>query len=92
MVINEDDKFKTTFSVSAGHYEWNVMPFRLKHAPSKFQKVMDNIFKPYFDWLLVYIDDILIFSKNVHDHLKHVQKLYNLSKPMDWFLERKILN
>ena len=63
MAIVEKDKVKTTFSIPVGHYEWNVMPFGLKHAPSKFQKVMDSIFKPYFDWLMVYIDDILIFYK-----------------------------
>ena len=45
VAIAEKDKFKTAFSIPAGHYEWNVMPFGLKHAPSKFQKVMDSIFK-----------------------------------------------
>ena len=77
--INEEDKFKTAFSIPAGHYEWNVMPFGLKNSPSKFQKVMDDIFKPYFDWLLVYIDDVLIFSKNIYDHFKHVN-IFMLSK------------
>ena len=80
VAINEYDKFKTAFNVSIGHYGWNVMPFGLKHAPSKFQKVMDNIFKPYFYWLLVYIDDILIFSKKFHDHFKHIQKFVQLVK------------
>lgn len=63
VAISEKDKFKTTFSVPTGNYEWNVMPFSLKHAPSKFQKVMDSIFKPFFDWLIVYIDDILFCQK-----------------------------
>ena len=72
VAIKEEDKFKIAFSIPAGHYEWNVMPFGLKHVPSKFQKVMDSIFKPYFKLLIVYIDDILIFSKNLHDHFKHV--------------------
>ena len=72
MAIAEKDKFKIAFNIPPGHYEWNVMPFGLKHDPSKFRKVMDSIFKPYFDWLMVYIDDILIFSKNIHDHFKRV--------------------
>eukprot|EP00253_Pinus_taeda_P016901 PITA_16901 len=72
VAIEESDKFKTAFSIPAGHYEWNVMPFGLKNAPSKFQKVMDDIFKPYFNWLIVYIDDVLIFSKNIDEHFKHI--------------------
>ena len=51
------------------------MPFGLKHAPSKFQKFMDSIFKPYFDWFPVYIDDILIFSKNKEDYIKYIYKV-----------------
>ena len=62
VVVKEAHKFKTTFNVLVEHYEWNVMPFGLKNAPSKFQRVKDNIFKPYYDWLIVYIDDILVFS------------------------------
>ena len=65
VAIKEEDKFKTSFSVPAGHYEWNIMPFRLKNAPSKFQRVMDNVLNPYFDWMIVYIDDILMFSDSI---------------------------
>ena len=63
--------------------------FWTKHALSKFQKVMDNIFKPYFDWLLVYIDYILIFSKIVHDHFKHIQKFVQLVKTNGLVLSKK---
>jgi len=41
---------------------------------------MDGIFKPYFDWLIVYIDDVLIFSKNIQEHFKHVNIFKNLVK------------
>lgn len=74
VAIAEKDKFKTTFSIPAGHYEWNVMHFGLKNAPSKFQKVMDIIFEPYFDWLILYIDDVLIFSKNIQEPFKNLVK------------------
>jgi len=47
--VKEEDKFKTAFSVPVGHYEWNVMPFSLNNAPTKFQRVMDNALKQYFD-------------------------------------------
>ena len=72
VAIKEEDKFKTTFNIPAGHYEWNVNPFELKNAPSKFQQIMDNILKSYFDWLIVYIDDILVFSNSVEKHFKHL--------------------
>jgi hypothetical protein len=47
--------------------------FGLKHAPSKFQRVMDEAFQAYFDWLIVYIDDILVFSSSIEQHFKHLQ-------------------
>jgi len=89
VAISEKDKFKTTFNIPVGHYEWNVMPFGLKNAPSKFQKVMDNIFKPYFDWLIVYIDDVLIFSKNIDEQFKHVNIFKNLVKHNGLVLNKK---
>jgi hypothetical protein len=49
VVIKEEDKFKTAFSVLASHYEWNVMPFGIKNALTKFQRVMDDTLKAYFD-------------------------------------------
>lgn len=45
--ISDEDKYKTAFTVPFGHYEWNVMPFRLKNAPSEFQKIMNDIFNGY---------------------------------------------
>ena len=82
--IKEEDRFKTSFSIPSGHYEWNVMPFGLKHAPSKLQKVMDQVFKPYFDWLIVYIDDILVFSKSIDENLKQLYIFIKLIKIVDW--------
>jgi len=89
VAIAEKDKFKTAFSIPAGHYEWNVMPFGLNNTPSKFQKVMDIIFKPYFYWLVVYIDDVLIFSKNIQEHFKHVNIFKNLVKKNGLVLSKK---
>ena len=89
VAIHEEDKFKTAFSIPAGHYEWNVMPFGLKNAPSKFQKVMDDIFKQYFIWLLVYIDDVLIFSRNLDDHFKHVNIFMKLVRKNGLVLSKR---
>lgn len=90
VAIDEANKFKTAFSIPAGHYEWNVMPFGLKSAPSKFQKAMDDIFKPYFDWLIVYIDDVLIFSKNIDDHFKHVNLFLSENLKREILKQKKI--
>lgn len=70
--ITEKDKYKTTFNLPFGQYEWNVMPFGLKNAPSKFQNLMNNIFNPYQNFILVYINDILIFSQSIDQHWKHL--------------------
>jgi hypothetical protein len=78
--ISESDKYKTAFTVPFGHYEWNVMPFGLKNAPSEFQNIMNDIFNPYSDYLIVYIDDVLIFSKNIDQHFKHLKSFKNVVK------------
>jgi len=59
--IKEIDRYKTTFTVPFGQYEWNVMSFGLKNAPSEFQKIMNDIFNSYSKFFIVYIDDVLIF-------------------------------
>ena len=45
--ITEEDRYKRAFTVQFGHYEWNVMPFGLKNAPSEFQNIMNDIFSPF---------------------------------------------
>ena len=71
--IAEQDSYKTTFTVPFSHYEWNVMPYGLKNAPSEFQNIMNDIFTPYTAFIIVYIDDILIFSNTIDQHFKHLQ-------------------
>lgn len=58
-----------------GQYEWNVMPFGLKNAPSELKKVIDEIMRPLADLAVVYIDDVLVFSPTVVAHLKHLRAL-----------------
>ena len=70
--LDEDSKPWTAFSCRCGLYEWNVMPFGLKNAPQIFQRMMDKIFGKY-SFILVYIDDILVFSKTFHEHIKHLE-------------------
>ncbi|KAL0374053.1 UNVERIFIED_CONTAM: putative enzymatic polyprotein [Sesamum radiatum] len=69
---NESKRF-TTFSTPQGQYIWNVLPMGLANAPQIFQRKMDNLFKDYFEFMFVYIDDILIAFKNMKDHIKHLE-------------------
>ena len=55
--IAEEDRYKTAFTVPFGHFEWKVMPFGLKNAPSEFQHIMNDIFNPYTEFSICYIDD-----------------------------------
>ena len=70
--IDEKDRYKTAFTIPFGHYEWNVMPFGLKNANSEFQNIMNDIFTPFTEFSIVYIDDVLIFSKSRDEHWKHL--------------------
>ncbi|KAJ9536290.1 hypothetical protein OSB04_un000538 [Centaurea solstitialis] len=69
--MHPDSILYTSFSTPQGQYEWLVMPFGLKNAPQIFQRKMDSIFKDY-DFIFVYVDDILILSDNIESHLKHL--------------------
>ena len=66
----------TIFSCPKGHFEWLVMPFGLKNAPSIFQRKMDNIFREKDLYVVVYIDDTLVFSKNKKKHIGHLQIVF----------------
>ena len=78
--IAEKDKYKTAFIVPFGQYEWNVMPFGLKNAPSEFQNIMNNIFNQYSHISIVYIDDVLIYSEDIDQHFKHLQTFLKVAK------------
>ena len=71
--IKPKDRYKTAFTVPFGHYEWNVMPFGHKNAPSEFQNMMNEIFNDYTRFSIVYIDDI-IFSNSIEEHFKHLKQ------------------
>ena len=78
--IAEKDRYKTAFVVPFGHYEWNVMPFGLKNAPSEFQNIMNEIFNQFSDFIIVYIDDVLIYSDSVEQHWKHLNRFIETVK------------
>ncbi len=72
--LQPDDAPKTAFQTPFGHYQDKVMYFGLTNAPTTFQSVMNNLFRPYIGkHVLVYMDDILVFSKNDAEHIGHLR-------------------
>lgn len=51
---------------------------RIEEWPSEFQRIMESVLEPYMDWLMVYIDDILVFSKSIEEHIKHLRILLHV--------------
>ena len=65
---------KIAFKTQYGHYEFLVMPFGLSNTPTAFMDLMKRVFHPYFDqFVIVFIDDILVYSKSAKEHTFHLR-------------------
>ena len=79
--VQEEDVPKTSFRTRYGHYEFQVMPFGLTNAPAVFMDLMNRVCKPYLDkFVIVFIDDILIYSKDKQEHEQHLKLILELLK------------
>jgi hypothetical protein len=70
----EGDEYKTAFHTHHGHFEYKVMPYGVTGGPSTFQGIMNDILAPFLrKFVLVFVDDILIYSKTLTEHAKHLE-------------------
>ena len=75
--IAKNDIWKIEFKTRQGLFEWLVMPFGLCNAPTNFMRVMNAVFRPYIDkFVIIYLDDILIFSSSMEEHVRHVKQVF----------------
>jgi len=87
--IAEGDEKKTAIVTRYGSFEFLVMPFGLCNAPTMFFTLMNDVLQPYLDsFVVVYLDDIVVFSDNMEDHKKHLAMVFEALRTNQLFLKK----
>jgi hypothetical protein len=84
--IKEEDINKTTFRTRYEHYEFTIVPFGLSNAPTIFMCLINGVFREYVDkFVIVFLDDILIYSKSEEEHGKHLRMVLQVLREHKWY-------
>nr|GEW30866.1 putative reverse transcriptase domain-containing protein [Tanacetum cinerariifolium] len=86
LIVRDEDIPKRVFRTRYGHYEFQVMPFGLTNAPAMFMDLMNRVCKPFLDkFIIMFIDDILIYLRNKVEHEGHLEQILELLKKKELY-------